>query len=482
MREAVLPALRWTALGRLGAQFLSLVATLAVVRILGPADYGLFALCMAPVTFLGALVVVAPSSMVIRGSAPAEDTRRGTGLLVVLVALATLAMAPVAAAIAWSQDDPRALALCVVLATCVLWPYALCAAWQASFERRLDFRAVSMVELAAGLASTLATVGCALSGAGVWALAAGASAASMTQFLLLLAAMRGAALPSFDFRRLPRAEAAYGGRVVLGTLATQALEATETFLLARFLGAADLGAWRTSRELVNVPMGKVMPIVNRVGFPAYARLGGDVAAARHYALLSLRVFAAIFVPAYWGLAAVAPHAVPFAMGPQWTQAAPLAAIFGFFLPFRLLQYCLVLPHQGLGDAALVNRATLVAGGAALAGLAAGIAFGAAVAAACMALAGTLGLFLAADRARRPLRLSWGDIAGGCAPSLVAGATMAASVTAARLALPAGWSHAEALALLVPLGVAVHAAVFLPLDRGRLLVPALSILRDMLCRR
>ncbi|MFM8992451.1 MAG: hypothetical protein ACKOUS_23285, partial [Alphaproteobacteria bacterium] len=68
------------------------------------------------------------------------------------------------------------------------------------------------------------------------------------------------------------------------------------------------------------------------------------------------------------------------MGPQWTQAAPLAAIFGFFLPLRLLQYCLVLPHQGLGDAALVNRATFMAGGAALAGLAAGIAHGATVAA------------------------------------------------------------------------------------------------------
>lgn len=482
MREAVLPALRWTALGRLGAQALSLAATLVVVRILGPAEYGLFALCMAPVTFLGALVVVAPSCLVIRASAPREDTRRATGLLVALVALATLAMAPVAAAIAWSQEDERVLALCVALTAFVLWPHALSAAWQASFERRLDFRAVSMVELASGLASTVATVGCALAGAGVWALAAGAAAASATQFLLLLAAMRGDALPSFDFRRLARADAAYGGRVVLGTLVTQALEAAETFLLARFLGAAELGAWRTTRELVNVPMGKAMPIVNRVGFPAYARLGGDAAAARHYALLSLQVFAAVFVPAYWGLAAVAPHAVPLAMGAQWAQAVPLAAIFGLFLPFRLLQYCLVLPHQGLGNAALVNRATLLAGGGALAGLAAGLSFGAAVAAACMALAGAVGLVLAADRARRPLGLSWGDIAGGCAPTLIAAAAMVAAVTAARLALPPDWSHAQALAALVPLGVAVHGAAFLALDRGRLLRPALSILRDIACRR
>ncbi|MBM3626730.1 MAG: hypothetical protein FJX21_02835, partial [Alphaproteobacteria bacterium] len=111
MREAVLPALRWTALGRLGAQALSLAATLVVVRILGPSEYGLFALCMAPVTFLGALVVVAPSSLVIRANAPRRDTRRATGLLVALAGLATLAMVPASVAIAWSRDDPRTLPL-----------------------------------------------------------------------------------------------------------------------------------------------------------------------------------------------------------------------------------------------------------------------------------------------------------------------------------------------------------------------------------
>ncbi len=60
--------------------------------------------------------------------------------------------------------------------------------------------------------------------------------------------------------------------------------------------------------------------------------------------------------------------------------------------------------------------------------------------------------------------------------------MVAGVTAARLALPAGLSHAEALALLVPLGIAIHCAAFLALDRGGLLRPALSILRDVALRR
>jgi len=100
----------------------------------------------------------------------------------------------------------------------------------------------------------------------------------------------------------------------------------------------------------------------------------------------------------------------------------------------------------------------------------------------MALARAAGLVLAADRARRPLGLSLREVAVGCAPTLLAGAAMVAVVTATPLSLPAGWSHAEALALLVPLGAAVHCAAFLALDRGRLLRPAASILRDIARRR
>jgi O-antigen/teichoic acid export membrane protein len=483
MRAAVIPALRWTALGRLTAQALSLAATLAVVRILSPADYGLFALCMAPSTFFGALVVVAPTSLTIQrrehGDRQAAEI---AGLLLALAGVAFLLVVAALAAIAWSYGEAQVWPLGLALAAGVFWPSCVTGFLQSRFERRLEFRLVSLFELAAGVAGAGTTIGCAFAGAGVWSLAAGSCCAAMLQCLLLLHA-GGFPSPSFRLGRLLREDAGYGAHVTLGTLVTQVFDAAETLLLGRLLGTGGLGAWRTARELVNVPLAKVMPIVNRVGFPAYARLGADFAAIRRYTLLSLRVLAAFFLPVYWGIAAVAPHAVPAVLGGQWAEAVPVAVLFGGFMPVKLLQYCLLLPHQGLGNAAHVNRAMLGIGGSALVGLALGAPFGLAAAALGMAAAGTLGVAVAADRARRPLGISWRDLGEACGASLAAAAAMAIAVSALRLTLVDGsWSHPQALALLVPAGAAVFVAVFLVADRGATPAVLAALMRDVGARR
>jgi teichuronic acid exporter len=476
MRQAVLLALRWTALGRIGAQFLSLLATLVVVRLLAPAEFGLFALAMMPVQMLTALVIVAPTSLAIqRDDRDGSGLAAANGLLLLLAAAGTLLLVAALAALAWAQDQTRLLGIGAVLIVGVFWPSALAAIWQAGFERRLVFRAVALGELAAGLCAAATTLALAQAGAGVWALALGAATGPVLR-CLLLAAAGGAVAPRFPRPWLRRADAAYGGHVALGTLATQVFEALETLLLARALGMPALGAWRTCRELVNVPLAKVMPIVNRVGFPAYARLGDAMPALRHYALLSLGAATALFVPVYWGFAAVSPHAVPLLLGPQWDAAIPVAMLLGAAMPMRLLQYCLILPHQGLGHAALVTRATALIGASGLAGLAAGLGFGLVGAAAGMALGSTAGTLFAVDRALRPLGLSWRDIAARCGASVGAGLAMAASVTAARAALPPELGHGAALVRLVPLGAAVHALAFLLLDRGHTLTPLLRLLR------
>lgn len=479
MRGAVIPALRWTALGRLSAQALSLASTLVVVRILSPEDYGLFALCVAPSSFFIALAIVAPTSLTIqRRDHGAAQEAEIAGLLLASATLAFLFVLAVLALLARVYDEARVWPLGIALALGVFWPSCLAALLQARFERRLEFRLVSLIELAASIAGSAVTVGCAMAGAGVWSLIAGNCCSALLQCAALLRA-GGVPVVRLRLAGLLRAEWRYGSHVTLGTLATQVFDAVETLLVGRFLGTAGLGAWRTCRELVNVPLAKVMPIVNRVGFPAYARLGGDVAAIRHYALLSLRVLVALFLPVYWGLAAVAPHAVPAVLGRQWADAIPVAVLFGAFMPVKLLQYCLILPHQGLGNAGLVNRAMLGIGGSAVAGLAIGAPFGLEAAASGMVVAGTLGVIAAADRARRPLGISWLDLAAACGGSLAAAAAMAMAVTALRLTVVgAAWSDGLALALLVPAGAAVFVAVFLVADRGATPAVLIALLRDI----
>jgi hypothetical protein len=97
--------------------------------------------------------------------------------------------------------------------------------------------------------------------------------------------------------------------------------------------------------------------------------------------------------------------------------------------------------------------------------------------------GTLGLAFAVDRARRPLGVSWRDIAAACGASLVAAMAMTAVVTALRVAaLPPSWSDAQILLVLVPAGIATYGAVLVAADRGATMALLGGMVRDIGRRR
>lgn len=461
-----LAALAWAALGRLPGQALSLGATLVAVRILTPGDFGLFAACATPVALVRCLAVAAPATLAARGPAFAAAREDGVESLQRSLAAAGCAAVLVAlGAIAWTSGEGRVWPLGLTLVLGVFWPGCLAAVAQARLARRLEFRALSAIESAAAAAGAAATLGGAIAGAGVWSLAAGSIAAASVQCALVVRA-DGRTRSRSGRHGLSAADARLGWHVAAGTLAAQLLDAAETLIVGRLLGPAGLGVWRTCRDLVDVPAAKTMAAVNRIGLQGFARHAGDAAQVRRCAMLGLRPLAALFLPVYWGLAAVAPHAVPAMLGRHWAEAIPVAMALGLFMPARLLHGWFGLAQLGTGDAAGANRGAGVVGAGTLAGLCAGAPFGLAGAACGMAVAGTLGAVVSADLARRRLGLSWADLGDGCAAALFAAGTMVAAVTALRLGiLGENWSDGAAVALLVPAGAAVFAAAFAAADRG-----------------
>ena len=474
-------AFAWGALGRLPGQAVSLVATLVVARILTPADFGVFAMCCAPVALVRALAVAAPAALAARGAGRAWDDADGIAALQrVLASLGCVALFVALGAVAWTSGEALVWPLGLTLAIGMFWPGCLAAVAQARLERRLAFRALSAIESLAAFAGAAASLACALAGAGIWSLAAGSVCAAALHCALVMRAA-GATGPVSRRSRLSAADARLAWHAALGTLAGQAFDAAETLVVGRLLGAVGLGAWRTCRDLVDVPAAKTMASVNRIGLQVFVRHAGDAVQTRRCARLGLRPLAALYLPVYWGLAAVAPHGVPAVLGRRWAEAVPVAIALGAFMPLRLLHGWLGLARLGAGDAAGANRGACLVGIGALLGLWLGAAFGLAGAAFGMAMAGALGAAVSIDLTRRRLGLSWGDLGEGCAAALTGAGAMAVAVTAMRLTVVDDrWSDAGALALLVPTGAAVFAVVFVVADRGatlRALAALAQALRD-----
>ena len=163
-------AIVWRSGSQIVSQMLSWIVTLAVIRLLDPADYGLFAMTQVILnfaTFLNGYGLV--SALVQSDSVTPHRLRQAFGIMMLLngaLAILQLLIAPLAADY---YDQPMVADLLRVQALLYLsTPFI--SVPEAIMGRALDFKRPALVNLIAAVASAGMALTGALSGWGVWTL------------------------------------------------------------------------------------------------------------------------------------------------------------------------------------------------------------------------------------------------------------------------------------------------------------------------
>jgi teichuronic acid exporter len=345
------------ALGRLGAQLVSWVGTLFVMRLLSPGDYGLAAICSAVIAVVTLLAEFGFGAALVQAQTLSRAQIRsvfGAALLFSWIsALVVVAGAPLAG---WFFRSPEAVVLIQASALQLLLS-PLATVPDAFLKRELRFKGASLVELLAGFAATLATVSMAYAGAGVWALIIGPVAGTMVRIVLLHGLARQVLLPSFRIgqaRELVR----FGRDVALSRLASYVFGQSDVLIAGRALDKVALGEYSVAMHLAMLPVTKVMGIVNQVAYPVIAQMTREGHDMRPDLLRGLRLSGYALIPGLWGVAAVAPWFVHAVLGPQWSSASVPLQIVCLVLPLRLMSVLMSTAVQGMGrpDIDLSNSA------------------------------------------------------------------------------------------------------------------------------
>ena len=334
--EQVRRAVIWRSGSQILAQMVQWAATFLVIRILTPADYGLFAMTGVVLVFLNLLNGYGLASGLIRREHVSErEIRQLFGMLIALnlvLAGAQLLLAPLAAAY-YRQPAVASLlrvqALLYLATPFVALPYAV-------LSRAMDFRLQARANIAASIASASAALGGALAGLGVWTLVLAP---------LVLFSVRGAVLtwsagtlvrPSFDFRGAGSL-ARYGGVMAAGQLFWFLQSQADVFVAGRHLTPHAVGIYTTALFLTQIFVAKVVPPLNEVAFSAYARIQHDTRAVAAAFVRSVRIIMVAALPFYLGLAATAEPLVLTVLGAKWHEAAPLVRLLALAMPLMTLQ-------------------------------------------------------------------------------------------------------------------------------------------------
>lgn len=294
-------------------------SNLVLVRHIAPEGFGHFALTLASLTLVYAFGSLRPGQLVIRESNTDAGERRAF-LWSACVNETVLLAAASAAALALYGADAFGWALWLGV---VLAHFASQA--RGFLERRQAYGSLSMIESGSHLIAHGAAIAAVLHGAGIWALA-------LREVLLAglqigaLAAVGG--LPG-DRVRVVRPREWRGLARDAKDLWTdgllESLFARAVILIAGAVaGVRGAGLFFQARRLAQVPHQFLQPVAGRLAFNRFARADDDDERARQRRTMVLLLLPPLALAAA-GCVFLAEPVVPWLLGEDWTDAAPLLA-------------------------------------------------------------------------------------------------------------------------------------------------------------
>jgi len=221
-------------------------------------------------------------------------------------------------------------------------------------SRALDFRRQAIVNLAAALAAGTTSIVCALSGWGVWTLVAAPASMVWTRAIGLCIAQRFIVWPSFNFKGTG-AMIGFGGAMLTSHLLWSIQTQADVLIAGRALDPHALGLYAEALFLAQMFSAKVIPPLNEVAFPAYARLQAEPARLQAAFLKAIALIMLISCPVYAGLAVTAPEAVYTLFGAKWLEMVPLVQLFAIAMPFMTLHVLMAPAVNALGHPRITVR-------------------------------------------------------------------------------------------------------------------------------
>lgn len=345
----VIAAVFWRSGSQIVAQLSMWASTFWVLRLLAPADYGLYAMTSGVLVLLNMLNGQGFAGALIRApSITRHDIRQMFGLLILMngaMALVQILAAPFVARYFGQPvvaDMLRVQALLYAANPLIVLPAALLA-------REMDFRRQAKVNLIAAATGALVALGGALAGWGAWTLVFAPLASVWGRAIGMTIAARLLVWPSF---RLTGAGPTmwFGGAILASDLFWLVQTQADVAVGGRVLDPHALGVYTTSLFLAQIVTSKFIPPLNEVAFTAYARIQHDRAEIARSFEKSVRIIMMAALPFYFGLAVVATPFVDTVLGTKWREAAPVVAVLAMAMPFLTLQILFTPATTAVGHA------------------------------------------------------------------------------------------------------------------------------------
>jgi O-antigen/teichoic acid export membrane protein len=304
-------------------RLVGIISTLILARLLVPDDFGIVAMASVVVAFVDIIFDLGVSVALIQKKAPSQAFYNTAWTLRIMqsaaVALLLVAAGPMAAVY---YHDPRVTAAIQVMAAS-LFLASLENIGVITFQKEMNFVADFRFTFAKRIVGFLATVVLTLLLHSYWGMLFG----------VLCARCCGIAL-SYSMHPMRPAFAVAHFREIFSVSQWVLVKNVSVYLdrnlhliLVGGQGRANItGGYTLANEVSDMPGTELLAPINRVLFPAFARIKDDRPALTRLLLLAQGIQVLITVPACVGFSMTATEVVPLMLGAKWLFIVPFVQI------------------------------------------------------------------------------------------------------------------------------------------------------------
>jgi O-antigen/teichoic acid export membrane protein len=315
--DAAVTGARWLAVARAASDSVQFLSAIALARLIAPAEFGHAAIALILVPLSAILTFEGFGSALVQRK-EIDRAHIETATLASLVAGAVLTVVTFFAApiVAGPIFGARTADLVQVAAPLFLLT-GVSAVSRSLLWRRLEFRAVSLIEMTSLLAGAVLSVVLAFAGLDGESIVLGAVCGTTVATVLLFVLARPAR-PRWHSLEL-REILGFGGPASAAGILHVAITNADYTILAARLSATQVGLYWRAFQLGVVYQDKISGVMMRLAFPVYSRTR-DLDQLRHLHERATRVHAAVVVPLLAVGIVVEPTLVPWLFGDAWREA------------------------------------------------------------------------------------------------------------------------------------------------------------------
>ena len=336
----------WSALNTGGTQFIGLVFSIILARLLAPEDFGNMAIIVFIVLVANIFVDSGLSHSLIRDQKVTKldyDSVFYFSLVIAIICSVAIYCSADYFAIFFNSPVLNKLIQMVSISPFI---YALMAINTTIIIKNLNFKLKAKLSIASALVSGLIAVAMAFSGYGVWSLLT--MHLLTPALLMLLMYMNVDWKPNFHFsiysigHHIP-----FGLKLSLSNLANIIHTKSYVLVVGKSFSTEYAGYFSRADHLKDLPTSVLGKIIMRAAYPVLSMIQDDPQYLRNYNIKIIKFTALLSIPVMLGLAAIVEPLILFLIGEKWLPSADILfylCFAGILFPFDLLNMNILKVH------------------------------------------------------------------------------------------------------------------------------------------